>query len=67
MGMLNVGSYQPVRSGNVITISTKDLRSHPLPDTRLLELQWVLNRLTALRGAAEPDDFDDDDDDCDDD
>lgn len=32
-------------------------------------MQWVLNRLTALRGVAEPDDIDGevDDDDCDDD
>ena len=58
MGMLHMNTYQPVHSGNVITIRTKDPISHPLPDMRLLEMQWVLNRLTALRGTAEPDDID---------
>lgn len=34
----------------------------PLPSLELLEMQWILNRLTAIRGAAEEDDFYHDDD-----
>lgn len=58
-----------VRSGDTIVLTTDDPASRPLPDTTLLEMQWILNRITALRGAAEPKDLpnDDSDDDSDDD
>ena len=41
-----------VRSGDMIVLTTDDPASRPLPDTTLLEMQWILNRVTALRGAA---------------
>ncbi|KAK9605352.1 hypothetical protein V6Z94_009960 [Aspergillus fumigatus] len=31
-------------------------------DTRILELQWMMNRVLALRGAAEPEDLEDESD-----
>ncbi|KIW95626.1 uncharacterized protein Z519_04211 [Cladophialophora bantiana CBS 173.52] len=53
-----------IRSGDTFTLHTDDPDSQPLPDFKLLELQWFLQRLTTLSGAADaPDDDDDDDDD----
>lgn len=68
MGMLCMSSYQPLRSGDEDIIHTKNPTAHLLPDMRLLEMQWGLKRLTALREAG-PDDIHngDDDDHCDDD
>jgi hypothetical protein len=41
-----------------------DPEDFPLPNIRLLEIQWVLHRLMAIRGASEEfseDDYEDDD------
>jgi hypothetical protein len=58
----------PIRSGYEISLKTDDPVSLPLPDIRLLEMQWFLHRVTAMSGAAEPqDNFHDDDDNSDDD
>ena len=47
-----------ISSGNEISLETDDPTLRPLPDFRLLEMQWFLHRVTALSGAAEPqDDF----------
>jgi hypothetical protein len=49
-------------SGDEISLTTDDPVSQPLPDLRLLEMQWFLHRVTAMSGAAEPqDDFHDKD------
>ncbi|KAK2747122.1 hypothetical protein FQN57_002379 [Myotisia sp. PD_48] len=56
-------------SGDVITLTTDDPITHPLPDIELLRLQWRLHRVLALAGAAtgyhenEPEDSEDSDDD----
>jgi len=42
-----------VCSGDIITLRTHDPEGFPLPDCRLLELQWILHRLASLRGASE--------------
>ncbi|KAF2189132.1 hypothetical protein K469DRAFT_701685 [Zopfia rhizophila CBS 207.26] len=56
----------PICSGYEISLETDDPVSRPLPDFRLLEMQWFLHRVTAMSGAAEPqDDFHDDDSDDD--
>ncbi|KAF2188326.1 hypothetical protein K469DRAFT_703833 [Zopfia rhizophila CBS 207.26] len=56
----------PICSGYEISLQTDDPVSRPLPDFRLLEMQWFLHRMTAISGAAEPqDDFHDDDSDDD--
>ena len=61
LGLLNMHTYRPLRSGDVIVLTTPDPDTHPLPDIRILEMQWVMNRITAMRGAAEPKDpFDSD-------
>ncbi|KAF2180121.1 hypothetical protein K469DRAFT_753606 [Zopfia rhizophila CBS 207.26] len=57
-----------IHSGCEISLETDDPVSRPLPDFRLLEMQWFLHRVAAISGAAEPqDDFHDDDDNSDDD
>jgi hypothetical protein len=52
-------------SGTKFTMTTDDPINKPLPDPGLLELQWHLQRILAMSGAAgwKEDDFDDDDDD----
>jgi len=50
-------------SGDTISLTTDDPVTRPLPRWELLEMQWILHRLTAMRGGAEIyDDFDSDDD-----
>lgn len=53
-----------IQSGDEIRITTEDPDNCPLPHWHLLEMQWTLNRLVAMSGAADVDsEFDDDDDD----
>jgi hypothetical protein len=48
-----------IHSGHEICLTTDDPELRPLPDCRLLEMQWILHRITAMSGAAEaPDDSD---------
>lgn len=53
-------------SGHRFTLHTDDPVNKPLPSRELLDMQWVLHRLTALTGSAEVydpyHDCDDDDD-----
>jgi hypothetical protein len=58
-------------SGETFTFTTKDPENLPLPSLELLEMQWVLQRLVGMCGAAEwpsldeiDDDTVDDDDGC---
>ncbi|KAL2004736.1 hypothetical protein VTN00DRAFT_3264 [Thermoascus crustaceus] len=51
--LLNHLTDQRLCSGNVITLRTNDPEKKPLPRKELLEMQWLLHRLTALRGGAE--------------
>lgn len=55
----------PLVSGTRFTMSTDDPVQRPLPDTGLLTLQWNLQRVLAMSGAAEwtEEDFGNDDDD----
>ena len=62
--LYNRETKQEVRSGDIMTITTHDPTNFPLPDMRLLQIQWALHRLLAIRGAAEEssdDEYDDDD------
>src|SRR3954447_20458523 len=52
-----------IRSGETFDFTTKDPENLPLPSMELLEMQWVLQRLVAMSGAAgwpSLDDIDDD-------
>ncbi|OCK79258.1 hypothetical protein K432DRAFT_270588, partial [Lepidopterella palustris CBS 459.81] len=58
----NVYTEKKICSGDEIFLETDDPVARPLPDFRLLEMQWFLHRVTAISGAAEPqDDFRGDD------
>jgi hypothetical protein len=62
--MWNVQTEKKICSGDEICLETNDPERLPLPDWRLLDMQWILHRVAAMSGAAEPrDDLDEDDDD----
>ncbi|PGH03521.1 hypothetical protein AJ79_07356 [Helicocarpus griseus UAMH5409] len=66
--LFNVQTDQKLSCGDRIVMDTADPEDLPLPNFALLDLQWVLQRLVALHGGAEPLDLpfhDDDDDDSD--
>jgi hypothetical protein len=44
---------QKLCSGDIITLQTDDPENKPLPSKDLLEMQWLLHRLTALSRGAE--------------
>lgn len=52
-----------VRSGHIFTLSTHDPIDHPLPSKELLEMQWHINRVVSLSGAAGTAEFEVDSDD----
>jgi hypothetical protein len=52
------GSYRGIESGDTFTLTTDDPEIRPLPSWELLDMQWVLQRLTAMSGAAETPDVD---------
>ena len=49
---------QRIYSGETISLTTKDPENLPLPHYGLLEMQWILQRVAAMSGAA--DIYDDD-------
>ncbi|KAI9371598.1 hypothetical protein BJX61DRAFT_543540 [Aspergillus egyptiacus] len=53
-----------IQTGDVLTFTTNDPENLPLPSVDLLDMQWVLNRLTALSGAADVSDEELDSDDA---
>jgi hypothetical protein len=57
------GSSPRIRSGERFTFTTKDPKNLPLPSLELLEMQWVLQRLVGMCGAAGWPSLDWDDDD----
>jgi hypothetical protein len=59
------GSTPRIRSGEIFTFTTKDPENLPLPSLELLEMQWVLQRLVGMSGAAGWPTFTTDDDDDD--
>jgi hypothetical protein len=64
VGLWNPYTNKRIYAGDEIYLETSDPKRLPLPDLRLLEMQWILHRVTALSGAAEPrDDFGEDTDD----
>jgi HNH endonuclease len=63
--LFNHETITQICSGDEISLETDDPVSRPLPNFRLLEMQWFLHRVTAMSGAAEPQDdyYDEDSDD----
>lgn len=53
-----------IQSGDVFTLKTDDPTTRPLPSFELLDMQWHLNRIVSMTGAADVyDEYIDDDDD----
>jgi len=52
-----------IQSGETFTFTTEDPQNLPLPSLELLEMQWILQRLVGMCGAAEWPSLDLDDDD----
>lgn len=42
----------PIYSSHLITLTTEDPETMPLPSFELLHMQWTLNRVAAIAGAA---------------
>jgi len=59
----NDSHIRPIQSGETFTFTTKDPQNLPLPSLELLDMQWVLQRLVGMCGAAEWPTLDLDDDD----
>ncbi|GBF65360.1 hypothetical protein TMEN_8077 [Trichophyton mentagrophytes] len=59
----NTFTGEEIASGREIVLTTRDPENFPLPSWDLLDLQWTLQRLVALSGAADvfADTIDDDD------
>ena len=49
----NCDTDQPIYSGQLVTLTTRDPVAMPLPSFELLNMQWMLNRIAALCGAAD--------------
>jgi hypothetical protein len=62
--LFNHITAEVIQSGHQLKLKTSDPDTQPLPNYHLLEMQWFLNRLVAMAGAADDsNDYDDDDDD----
>jgi hypothetical protein len=59
---LSVRKSAVIHSGQTFAITTDDPDSRPLPSIQLLDMQWVLQRIVAMCGAAEWSWIDGDDD-----
>jgi len=46
------GSPRDIQSGDIFTFTTDDPVIRPLPSWELLDMQWILQRLTAMSGGA---------------
>lgn len=49
-----------ISSGDEIALTTEDPELQPLPDMRLLEMQYFLHRVAAMSGAADRPPFESD-------
>jgi hypothetical protein len=50
---VDVRTGDRIYSGHKVTLTTDDPDERPLPSWELLDMQWVLQRLSAISGAAE--------------
>lgn len=61
--LYNCPTDRKLCSGDVITLVTDDTDKQPLPSMAILQMQWYLQRVAALAGAADADSDDEDEDD----
>ncbi|KAL9113692.1 MAG: hypothetical protein Q9227_002137 [Pyrenula ochraceoflavens] len=59
--LFNHETDRKIESGDIISLTTDGPELRPLPSFTLLEMQWFLNRITAMSGAAELPDEDEED------
>ena len=52
----NHATKEAIKSGDEILLTTEDPENLPLPSWELLEMQWFLNRVIAMSGAADVED-----------
>lgn len=52
LGLYNING-RLIYSGDVITLVTVNPETHPLPDMRIMEMRWFMNRVVAMSGLAE--------------
>ena len=57
-GLFNVYTDQVIYSGYQFTLTTADTETLPLPDERLINLQWFMSRVLRMSGGVEPEDLD---------
>ena len=53
-GLFNLFTNQRIYSGYQFTMTTDNTEDSPLPDERLINLQWFLTRILRMSGVAEP-------------
>jgi hypothetical protein len=59
--LLHFPTKQIIYSGQTLSLTTDNPKERPLPHYGLLEMQWILQRVTAMSAATNIyDDFDDD-------
>jgi hypothetical protein len=60
--LFNLDTERKLYSGQEIALTTSDPFRLPLPDHRILEMQWILQQVATLKGGADvfEDDSDDD-------
>jgi HNH endonuclease len=51
--LFNHETEEKIISGQEISLTTSDPNKLPLPDKRILEMQWYLQQVAALKGGAE--------------
>ncbi|KAH6674845.1 hypothetical protein B0J14DRAFT_538947 [Halenospora varia] len=58
----NLDTRELIKSGEIFELQTDDPDTLPLPSFKLLEMQWFLQRIAGMAGAAGLDEFDWDED-----
>ena len=60
--LFNILTNKRIKSGDIFELKTDDAIARPLPSFKLLEMQWFLQRVVGMAGAAGPYDSDWDED-----
>ena len=50
--LVNISTLEPIKSGQFFELQTDDPIQRPLPSFQLLEMQWFLQRVAGMAGAA---------------
>ena len=61
--LFDYATEKPIKTGHKFVITTEDPDLLPLPDEDILDLQWHMQKVAALAGAADPAELEGGDDD----